>query len=134
MSDREKELTILVTEGCKLTTEMLPHWEYCRNLALRMNQHLGGGISVKFNVISDLLCEFRWRGKHVATFYFLNTAPDEVRIRACNFGGELPRSYPIAQVWERIFQPALGSLLYEERRTLEQALEEMERKIPMSLP
>lgn len=131
MSDREKELTILVAEGCKITREMLPSWEYCRNLGVRINRHLGGGVSIKFNAFSDVFCEFRWRGRHVATVYFHDTAPDEIRIHACNHsGGELPRSYPLARVWEAAFRPALASLLFLDREDLEA----VERKIGAALP
>lgn len=131
MADREKELTILVAEGCLFTAEMLPYWEYCRNLALRMHRHLGGGMSIRFSTLSDLLCEFRWRGKHVATLYFHGVAPGEVRIHTASFANsDLPRVYSIAQVWETAFQPAIASLLFEERQTLD----EVERKIRMALP
>src|SRR3972149_12002595 len=104
MGEREKELTITIPEGCRISRDMLPHWEYCRNLALRMHRHLGG-VSIKFDSISDLFCEFRRHGKFVATVYFHSALPDEVRIRACNFGGELPRIYPTAPVWKRAFLP-----------------------------
>ncbi|MBI2037148.1 MAG: hypothetical protein HYT14_02200 [Candidatus Liptonbacteria bacterium] len=130
MSDREKELTILIAEGCQITRDMLPHWEYCRNLALRMHRHLGG-TSIKFSVISGLICEFRRHGKFVATIYFHDAAPDELRIHACNHsGGEIPRTYPLAQAWEKAFRPALASLLFEERQTLD----EVERKLCSALP
>ena len=129
MGDREKELTIIIAEGCRITRDMLPRWEYCRNLALRMHRHLGG-MSIKFNIISGLFCEFRRHGKFVATIYFHDAAPDEVRIRACNFGCELPRTYPLAQVWEKAFLPAPASLLFQEQQTLD----EVERKLRVALP
>ncbi len=129
MGDREKELTIIIAEGCRISRDMLPHWEYCRNLALRMHRHLGG-VSIKFDSISDLFCEFRRHGKFVATIYFHDVAPDELRIRARNFVGELPRTFPLAQAWEKAFLPALASLLFEEQQTLD----EVERKLRVALP
>ncbi|MDP3947559.1 MAG: hypothetical protein Q8Q41_02615 [bacterium] len=117
MSDREKELTVLIAEECRITAEMLPSLEYCRGLAFRMNRHLGGSVSIKFSTISDLICEFRWRGKYVAALYFHNTSPDEVRIRAWN-NGEPMGYYHREFVWEAAFRPALADLISRDREDL----------------
>ena len=130
MSDREKELTILVAEGCQITTEMLPHWEYCRNLGFRMNRHLGGGVSIKFKAFSDVVCEFRWRGKFVATIYFLNSTDMELRVATRNRPGQLPERYPIERIWETAFRPAFAALLFLEREDLKA----VEQKIGAALP
>jgi len=119
MAEHDKELTILVAAGCRIATAIMPFWDYCQNLGTQINRCVGGGVSIKFDVGADIICEFRWRGRHVATIYTYGAAPGEVLVDGCN-PSELLKSYPLTRVWDEALRPAFIHLLSLDRKNLEE--------------
>ena len=114
-----KPMTILVDARCNLTAEILPQWRICRDLAFRLNQHIGE-ISIRFDSTSYFSCEFRWRDKCIGIIEtsLPNGEQFSPRIRAsryqthtieCVLGLDVP-----GWLWQNIFRSAVTDLILAE--------------------
>ena len=120
----DKPLAILEDKDFKLTPEVLPQWQICRDLAIKLNRFIGD-ISILFESTAWFSCEFRWRDKCIGIIEtsLPNGKQFSPRIRAsryhscteeCMLGPDVPK-----WLWQNIFCPAIVALIQTEEHELD---------------
>lgn len=120
-------VTILVDEQCRPTPEVLPYWQFCQNLGVKLNQRRNvGDISLKFSTDSFYFqCEFRWRGKYVCALQFpVYVGPLSQRVVGLTFTYTDQDGYQLDETWlyRNIFRPTIHELVAREIETLKTVL------------